>query len=99
MPAWARRRPALPQASGDQRAELDDPAPDRFIRDVQTALGQQFLNIAITEGEPQIEPNRALDHDRGEAMPAIGKRVHSTTLPGAGRSGPVTVTMLKPASA
>lgn len=41
MPAWRRRRSALLQPPGDQRAELLRPAADGFVADVDAALGQQ----------------------------------------------------------
>jgi len=34
--------------SSKKRSELAHPAPDRFVGDLQTLLGEQFLNVAIT---------------------------------------------------
>jgi len=47
------------------RPELQKPAPDRLIGDVQTAFGEEFFDVAIAEGETHIEPNGVLnDHWR-----------------------------------
>ena len=51
--------------AGEQRPEFQDPSPHRFVRDIQSSLGEQIFDVAITEGETNIEPNRVSD-DRGE---------------------------------
>ena len=38
---------------GEQRPELQHPSSDRFIGDVQPALGQQIFDIAEAEGESE----------------------------------------------
>jgi hypothetical protein len=45
---------STPQAPGDERAELQNPAPDRFVGDVDTALCKQILNISIAQREAQV---------------------------------------------
>ena len=47
MPAIARSRALVSQLAGDVRAELQDPAPHRLVGQVETALGQKLLNIAV----------------------------------------------------
>lgn len=70
----------MPKLPREQRAELGDPATDRLIGNVQPAFGQQILDVAVTQREPQIQPNRVLD-DRGrEAMAGVGNR-HSAISP------------------
>ena len=54
MPAIARPRAALAQPSRDRRTELQHPTPYRFVGDVEPALGQQFLDIAVAQGEAEI---------------------------------------------
>jgi hypothetical protein len=39
------------------RTELEHPPPDCLLRDVEPTLGQEFLNIPITERKPQVEPD------------------------------------------
>jgi hypothetical protein len=40
---------------GEQRPELQHPSSDRFIGDVQPALGQQIFDIAEAEGKAKIQ--------------------------------------------
>jgi hypothetical protein len=58
MPAIARPGTTLAQPSRDRRTELQHPSPHRFVRDVESAFGQQFLDIAIAQGEAEIQPYR-----------------------------------------
>jgi hypothetical protein len=43
--------------SGEQRPELQDPAPHGLVGDIQSALGEQILDITETESETNIKPN------------------------------------------
>jgi hypothetical protein len=43
--------------SGEQRPELQYPTPHRIVGDIQTALGEQILDIPQAEGEASIEPH------------------------------------------
>ena len=54
--------------SGEQRPEFQDPSPHRFIGDIQIALGEQIFDVAIAEGEADIEPNRVSDDRRRELV-------------------------------
>src|SRR5215469_14297723 len=49
VPSRARARTALPQIAADQRAEFQHPTPDRLVRNIEAALRQHFLNIAVAE--------------------------------------------------
>ncbi len=53
------------------RAELLSPAADRFIRDGNTALQQQFLDKAQAQRTPKIEPDRVGDDLGWEAMALV----------------------------
>ena len=53
------------------RAEFQHPAPHRFIGDVDPTLGQQFLDVAVAQGEAEIQPDRVLDDLRREAMAVV----------------------------
>jgi len=61
-------------------AEFQNPAPHRFIGNLQAALGQEILHIATAQGEAQVEPDRVLDDPRREAMATIGEMGHVRTL-------------------
>jgi hypothetical protein len=68
MPARARAWTATSKIAGDQTPELQKPAPDRLIRNVDATLGQQFLDIAKRQRETSIQPDCVLDDCRGKAM-------------------------------
>src|ERR1700730_8593781 len=88
--AWA----VPPQLACDPGPEFQSPAPDRFIGNIQAALGEELLDVAVAECEPEIKPNRVLDHRRREAVPAIGELIHAGSLPRqVVRPNPVSVTM------
>src|SRR5262249_53790147 len=80
MPAIARHRATLAQPSRDRRTELQHPAPDRFVGDVEPSFGQQFLDIAVAQGEAEVEPDRVLDDLRRETMAAVAERGHADIL-------------------
>src|SRR6202045_107398 len=88
--AWA----APPQLACDPGPEFQHPAPHRFIGNLQAALGEEFLHVAVAQCEPEIKPDRVLDDRRREAMPAIGELIHGGSLPHRGaRPNSVSVTM------
>ena len=76
----ARAAAALPQFARDHGAELQNPAPHRFVRNIEPTLRQEILHIAVAQCEAEIEPNRVLDDRRRKAMTAIGERDHPTIL-------------------
>ncbi|MBB5429871.1 hypothetical protein HDG40_008074, partial [Paraburkholderia sp. JPY158] len=47
-------------ALGESGAELLAPATDRLIRDYNTTLEQQLLNVAQAQAEPEIPRRRAV---------------------------------------
>src|ERR1700676_1381247 len=87
---WA----APPQLSCDPGPEFQNPAPHRFIGNLQAALGQEILNVAVAQSESEIQPNRVLDNRRREAKAQIGQLLHAGSLPHqVARRNPVSVTM------
>src|SRR6516165_7134480 len=85
--------PQIHWLSGDYRSEFQHPTPDRFVGDVEPALRQQFLDVPITQGKTQIQPDSMLDDHRRKAVAAIGDFGHRASLPAASlRSYPVTLT-------
>src|SRR5712671_4980343 len=67
MPSVARAAAALPQFARDYRAELQNPAPHRLVRDIEPTLRQEILHVAVAQCEAEIEPNRVLDDRRRKA--------------------------------
>ena len=53
-----------PQVVGDEGAELNRPAPDRFIRNVYATFQHHLLHLAQTQVEPDVEPN-SMSNDLG----------------------------------
>jgi hypothetical protein len=53
-----RSRPIAPTAKlpGDQRAEFQYPSSQRFVGDIQTALGEQIFNTGISALNRALEP-------------------------------------------
>src|SRR2546423_12300483 len=62
MPAIARPRTAAPQPACDNRPEFQHPAAHRLVRDIEPALGDKLLHIAVAQGKPE-------DDDRGKRWP------------------------------
>ena len=54
MSTIARPRATLTQTSRDHGTEFQHPAPYRFIGDIEPALGQQVLDIAVVQGEETV---------------------------------------------
>jgi len=74
--------------------EFQNPAPHRFIGNIQAALGQEILNVAVAQCEPEVQPNCVLDNRGREAVPAIGELIHAESLPHqVARPNSVSVTM------
>jgi hypothetical protein len=83
MPYAARPGPRCFGAPGEFGAELVAPATDRFVRDHDTTLEQQLLDVAQAKAEPEIPPNRAADDDGREAVTVIKRFrfLHQFILP------------------
>ena len=80
VPPDVRSRARCPQPPGIGLPELQCPAPHRFIRNINTTLSEQILNISVAEGKPVIQPDGVLN-DRGwKAVSGIGDFLHPATL-------------------
>jgi len=66
---------------GDHRSEVVHPAADRLVRDHNSALGEQILDVAEAEREPQIKPNRLMYDLRREPISSIADFPHAPRLP------------------
>src|SRR5215470_8630847 len=55
--------------------KLQTPLADGFMGDVDTAFVQQFLHIAVAQGEAIIEPDAMADDLPGEAVVLVAFRV------------------------
>jgi hypothetical protein len=81
------RGPPLAQSSRNRGTEFEHPAPDRFVGQVEPAFGKQFLDVAVAQGEAEIEPNCVLDDARREAVPAGTRAISCSSITHTGAQG------------
>jgi hypothetical protein len=83
VPRASRLAPRHFGALGESSAKLVAPATDRFVRDHDTTLAQQLLNVAQAQVKPEIPSNRTADDDAGEAVAVIKRSglLHHFILP------------------
>jgi hypothetical protein len=62
---------AFAQVRRDHRPEMVHPAPDGLIGDHDPAFRQQIFDVAETQREPNIEPDRVLDDFGRKEVAAI----------------------------
>jgi hypothetical protein len=72
--------------SGEQRPELQEPSPHRFVGHIEPTLSEQIFDVAIAERETHIEPNGVPD-DRGRKLVAGKRDRHPPSYP-ANRDAP-----------
>src|SRR5690242_15217253 len=70
----------MPQALGEHRPEFPNPAADRLVRDLDTALGEHVLDIPVAQREAQIQPDGMLDQHWRELMASVGDRRNGKRL-------------------
>lgn len=58
----------VPQLFGEERCELDVPLPERLMANDDTALLEQFLNVALAQWEAVIEPEGVLNNTQRETV-------------------------------
>ena len=80
MPASRRPWPAPSDPCGIDPAELERPSTYRLVGDVDAAFREEILDIAVAQGEPEIEPDRMLD-DRGRKSVADVRWAAKSPLP------------------
>jgi hypothetical protein len=66
----------VPQLLRGRRTKLQDPTADGLVADVQPSRGQQILDVAVAQGESQIEPNRVTNDAGWEAVANVRNGVH-----------------------
>jgi hypothetical protein len=76
---------------GEQRGEPLHPPVDRHVVDLDAALGQQLLKVAVGQAVPEVPPDRESDHVRREPEPGERRSLnhrhrhppstHTPTLP------------------
>ena len=68
------------QPAREQRPELENPLPDGFVGDVETAFGEQLFNVAVAQREAEIQPDGVLNDEDRKAVPTIAGWDHPPML-------------------
>lgn len=80
MPARTWLRAALAQVARDKAPELQEPAPNRLVRDVDAAFGEHFLNVPERQREAGIDPDGMHDDRRRKAMALERDGIHRPSI-------------------
>jgi hypothetical protein len=56
---------------GDHRSELQHPAPDGFVGDVEPTFDKEILDVSVAEREAQVKPDDMLDDNRRKPVTTI----------------------------
>ncbi len=80
VPMIAGLRAGTAQIGGDDRPELQEPAAHGLVGDIQAPLGEHLLNIAVTQSEPGVQPDRMADDIGWEAVTLKGELAHRASL-------------------
>ena len=80
VPAFGRSWPPTLNPPRIGPTEFQDSSSNCLIRDVETTLGKQVLNVPIAQRETAIEPDGMLDDDRWKAVTTVGYLAHPETL-------------------
>ncbi len=81
VPTRTGARTAAAKIARNQSAELQEPASNRFVRNIDATLGQQILDITKRKREPGVEPYRMLDDLGRKTMSFVRYRGHTETVP------------------
>ncbi len=87
MPTRTGARTTAAKIARNQSAELQEPASNRFVRNIDATLGQQILDITKRKREPGVEPDRMLDDLGRKTMSFERYRGHTETVPVPPRAG------------
>ncbi len=61
VPFASRGAPMAAQTGGEGRAKRAAPEPDCFVADPDAPLRQQVLDVAVAQGEPEVQPHGMTD--------------------------------------
>ena len=87
LPAVTDGMPTRPSGVGQQRREPQHPAVDRDVVDLDPALGQQLLDVAVGQAEAQLPADREDDDikveaEAGKGGPRSGRARVASSHPG-----------------
>jgi hypothetical protein len=69
------------QGAGESGAKFQNPASDGLIRGLDAPLGQESLDIAVAQREPEVEPDCVPDDLGWELAARIGDSLYAPALP------------------
>src|SRR5271169_474694 len=81
MPDRMRFGTALAQLRCNDRPEMIYPASDCLVRNCNSALGEQILDVTKAKREPEIEPDRLVNYLRREPISGVADFRHALRLP------------------
>ena len=81
MPDRMRFGTALAQFRCNDRPEMIYPASECLVRNCNSALGEQILDVTIAKREPEIEPDRLVNDLRREPISGVADFRHALWLP------------------
>jgi hypothetical protein len=73
--------------------KLQHPLGNCFVRDVETTLGEQILDVPIAEREPTIKPDRVLDDGGRELVASVRDWLHPSSYCHWRRNATIAMTM------
>jgi hypothetical protein len=68
-PVWPRSSSS--QLARNDPAELQGPAADRLVGNIDATLGEHILDVAVAQSEAEIEPDGLLDDDARKAVATV----------------------------
>jgi hypothetical protein len=77
VPSRGRLRAARAQLRCNHRSEMIHPTAHGFVGDRDPALGQQILDVAKAEGEPEIKPDRVVNDLSREPISRVADLPHT----------------------
>jgi hypothetical protein len=76
MPSVTGSRPQSASVPGEDWPKLETPPPSRLIGDIETALGEEFLDVSVAQGEAKIQPNSVPNDLWWELVASVGDGLH-----------------------
>ena len=81
VPTRTGARTATTEIARNQSAELQEPASNRLVRNIDPALGQQVLDVTERQSESGVKPNGMLDYLGRKTMTLKRNWCHTVTVP------------------
>ena len=71
---------AAPDPASIGGFELQNPAPNALVVNIQSAFGEKVLDIAAAQSETAVQPNRMLDNLGRKAVAFVRNPSHPSRL-------------------